>query len=281
MSDALGKRAIRAAAFVVFGYGFSQVIRLAGNLVLARLLAPDLFGMMALAQVFYMGLGLLSDIGLEPAIIRSRRSVEPIFLNTAWTLQVIRGFILWGLAAAIAFPVARFYQEPTLVLVVPAIGLNSILIGLKSTTLVIMDKELRQGKLTYIDLAIQIVSLGCTILAAFLTKSIWSLVIGGLVASAFRTVWSHLLKSPVRNRFAFEKPAMHEVLAFGKWVLFSTAMMFFASQADRLLLGRIFPSFFWSVQHRGDVHRVAENGSDAHQRESHISAVHRTFTVYP
>lgn len=242
-----GRKAVRAAAWVVGGYGISQLLRLGGNLVLARILAPELFGTMAIAQVFVLGLGLLSDIGLEPAVIRSARAGDPAFLNTSWTLQAIRGVGLWVLSAAIAYPVSRFYSQPILLLAVPAIGFSSVLVGLKSTTLIILNRELRQGTLAAMELSVQAVSLGCTILLAYHLHSIWALVVGGIVSALVQLVWSHLLRGPVRNRLAFEHAAAHEVLSFGKWVLFSTAMTFLATQADRLLLGRLFPLAFFGV----------------------------------
>ena len=92
MSSSLKKQAVRGTIWTVFGYGSSQVLRFGGNLILTRLLVPDLFGLMALVQIFIRGLSLFSDIGIRPSIIRSDRGDDPIFLNTAWTIQVIRGF---------------------------------------------------------------------------------------------------------------------------------------------------------------------------------------------
>jgi len=240
-------RAVKAAIFVVLGYGLSQVIRLAGNLVLTRLLVPEFFGIMALAHVFHRGLALFSDIGLEPGIIRSNRSNEPIFLNSAWTLQVIRGFILFGFSVVIAFPVAKIYQEPILIYVIPVIGLISIFDGFKATTLVVLSKELRQGKLTYIELTIQSIGLVIMIIIAYLYRNVWALVVGNLIASLFKTIWSHILPSKMHNSFKIEKDAVKELLSFGKWIFVSTAMMFLATQADRLLLGKLFPLSLFGI----------------------------------
>jgi len=240
-------RAFKGAAFVVLGYGLSQGIRLGGNLVLTRLLVPEFFGIMALAYVFQIGLHLFSDIGLAPGIIRSSRGNEPLFLNTAWTLQIIRGLILWCFSLIIAWPVAKLYQEPALVLIIPTIGLNSIFAGFESTSLIILNKELRIGKLTFVELSVQFVSLICMIAIAYTYKNIWSLVFGGLIASVLKTVWSHFLDSRIRNRFLLDKTAVTELFTFGKWVFISTAMMFLATQADRLLLGKFFPLALFGI----------------------------------
>jgi len=241
------KKAVKATVFVVGGYGFSQIIRLAGNLILTRLLVPEYFGLMALANVFYMGLHLFSDFGIAPGIIRSPRGYETQFLNTAWTLQVIRGFIIWVFSIIIAFPVAAFYKEPIFVMLIPVIGFNSILFGFQSTSLIVLQKELRQEKLTFIELIVQSVGLVAMIILAYIYRNVWALVIGGLVSSLIRTIWSHFLNTGKPTGFKFEKAAVKELLSFGKWIFVSTAMMFLATQADRLLLGKLFPLAFFGI----------------------------------
>lgn len=241
------KRAIEAASFVVIGFGLSQVIRLGGNIVLTRLLVPEIFGILTLARVFFMGIGLFTDIGLEPSIIRSPRASDPVFLNTAWTIQILRNCMLAAISLLLGFPAASIYKEPSLVYLVPVIGLMSIPDGFRSTSLVMMDKELRQKKLTYIELTIQVVSLSCMMAAAYFLRSVWSLLVGDLVGTIIRTVWSHRLNISQPNRFMIEKESARELLAFGIWILLSTALMFLATQSDRFILGKLFPMTWFGV----------------------------------
>jgi len=235
-----GKKAIEAASFVIFGFGLSQAIRLGGNIILTRLLVPEIFGIITLARVFYMGLGLFSDVGLEPAIIRSNRSNDPLFMNTAWTIQIIRSVILAVLAAVIAYPISQFYQEPVLIFIIPLIGFVSIPDGCRSTSLPLLNKELQQKKLTFMELGIQVISLVVMATSAYFLRNIWALLIGEFVGSCVRMIWSHALNKAQPNRLALEKGAVKELLSFGKWILLSTAMMFLATQADRFILGKLF-----------------------------------------
>ena len=89
--QALKKVATQGAYWTIANYGLSQALRFGSNLILTRLLFPDLFGLMSLVNVIIMGLGLFSDIGVGTSIIRSKRGNDPDFLNSAWTMQVIRG----------------------------------------------------------------------------------------------------------------------------------------------------------------------------------------------
>jgi len=237
----LKSKAFKAAIFVVSSKGLSKIIRLLSNLVLTRLLVPELFGIVALARTFDTGIQLFSDVGLKPGIIRSKRAYDSNFLNTAWTLSVLRGLILWPISLLIAIPVSEFYQEPLLVYVIPLIGLTFIIRGSQSTSIVMLSKELKQGKLVVIELVVQLSNVIITIILAFLFRNIWALVIGSLIAETVKTIWSHLLKTQNRNWFKFEKDAVTELISFGKWIFISTAMTFLASQADRIILGKLFP----------------------------------------
>src|SRR5258706_9299249 len=105
----LQRRVVSGSVWTIAGYGAGQVLRLAGNLVLARLLYPEAFGLMALVSVFLQGLAMFSDIGIGPSIIQSRRGDELAFLNTAWTIQVVRGIVLWVVSMAGAAPFAAWY----------------------------------------------------------------------------------------------------------------------------------------------------------------------------
>jgi hypothetical protein len=84
--SSLKKKAIRGTAWTLFGYGGSQALRLVSNLILTRLLVPEVFGLMALVQTFQAGLTLFSDIGIAPSIIQNKRGEDPTFLNTAWDI---------------------------------------------------------------------------------------------------------------------------------------------------------------------------------------------------
>lgn len=240
-------KAYRALIFILIGYGFSQVLRLGGNLVLTRLLAPELFGLMALAYVFHKGLGLFSDIGIEPGVVRSNRALDPVFLKTAWTIQFIRGLVLFALTAIIAYPVSLIYDGPILLLILPAIGLTSIFQGLQSCSLYLLNKDLNQGKLVFIDLVGQIISLAVMVVIAYVFRTIWALVIGGLIPPVIKAIWSLFLKPNTGMGFKLERTAVHELVSFGKWIFLSTAMMFLATQADRILLGKIFPFALFGV----------------------------------
>ena len=96
------------------GYGSVQALRLVNNVILARLLAPPILGLMAVVNSIRTGVELLSDVGIMQNIISSPRGEEPDFYDTAWTLQAIRGLMLAAICLILAVPLARFFEYPEL-----------------------------------------------------------------------------------------------------------------------------------------------------------------------
>lgn len=237
----LKQLAIKGVSWTVVGYGSGQIIRLLGNLILTRLLYPELFGLMGLVQIFITGLNLFSDIGINPSIVRNKRGDEPVFLNTAWTLQVIRGFGLWMCCFLIAWPVAHFYGEPRLQWLIPIVGINSVVAGFNSTTLATLSRHMALGKLTILQIVLQICTISVMIVCAWINPSIWALVIGNFASSFLNMVISHLLIPGFRNKFVWNREVLNEIYSFGRWIFISTIFTFLAGQCDRLLLGKLFP----------------------------------------
>src|SRR5262245_44517632 len=123
----LKSRVISGSIWTIGSYVATQVLRLGGNLIFARLLYPEAFGLMALVTIFVQGLAMFSDIGIGPSIIQSRRGEDPRFLNTAWTIQVVRGFLLWTVSAVGARPFAIWYGKPELASLIPVAALGTII----------------------------------------------------------------------------------------------------------------------------------------------------------
>jgi len=234
------KLAIKGVAWTIISYGSSQIIRFGSNLILTRLLLPELFGLVGLAYVFIIGINLFSDIGLGPSIVQNKRGEDRQFLNTAWTLQVIRSIFIWICLIIITKPVASFYEEPRLLLLIPVIGINSLIGGFKSTSTASLERKMAVKKVVIFELVIQMVSTTVMIVWAWFDRSVWAIVAGGFTGALMEVVWSHFLLPGKSNRFAWDKEAAKEIFSYGKWIFLSTAVFFLCSQADRLILGKIF-----------------------------------------
>jgi len=235
----LRSKLARGSLWAVVGHGGSQLLRLAGNLVLWRLLYAEAFGLMAIVNVFMQGLTMFSDVGIGPSIVQSKRGDESEYLNTAWTIQVMRGFTLFAVAAVAAVPVANFYHQPQLAALIPVVSLGSILAGFNSTKLFTVTRQITLGRLTATDLLSQAVGLVVMVLWALTSRSIWALAIGGVVANFARLGLSHALLPGITNRFCWNKADATALLHFGRWIFMSTLLTFVAMQSDRLIFGKL------------------------------------------
>jgi len=241
------KLAIRGATWTLIGYGTSQILRFGSNLILTHLLVPKLFGLMSLVNVLISGLHLFSDLGLNPAIIQNKRGDDPDFLNTAWTLQVLRGIVIWSCCIAIAYPAAQFYKEPKLLWLIPIVSFNTLIGGFNSTSLATLNRHLSIKALALYELSSQVVGLGITLIWAWVDRSIFALVGGGLVSTVYSLVLSHCLNRKGRNYFAWDQSALKDLISFGKWIFLSTAIYFLSSSTDRLILGKLFTFEFLGI----------------------------------
>ncbi len=236
--EGLTARAMRGSTWTVLGYGNSQFLRLLSNLVLTRILFPEAFGLMALVQVFMMGLAMFSDLGVSPAIMSSKRGDERDFLNTAWTIQVLRGVALWLVACGLALPLAGFYGDPKLAQLIPVAALSLVIIGFNPTRLDTANRHLLLGRVTGIELASQIIGIVSAVFLAWMYQSVWALVFSGIISAAAHLSFSFLLLPGEANRFRWEKTAADELIHFGKWIFLSTVAGFLYSQGDRVVLGK-------------------------------------------
>jgi len=235
----LNKLAMNGAFWSLLGYGFSNTLRFAGNLVLTRLLAPELFGLMALTTTFLTGLSLFSDVGITPSIIQSKRGADPSFLNTAWTIQAIRGIVIWFACCAIAYPAAQFYQEPRITWLLPIVGLTTIISGFASTSISSLKRDLFISKTVILEIVGQAITLTIMIIWALFSENIWALIVGNIASAIIRTVASFLIIRGYKNKFQWDPTAVHELFTFGRWIFLSTALTFLAMQGDRLIVGKI------------------------------------------
>ncbi|WP_420014280.1 oligosaccharide flippase family protein [Sulfitobacter sediminis] len=231
-------RVARSASWIILGYGASQAIRLASNLILTRLLFPEAFGLMALISVVTVGLTLFSDVGIAPSIAQSKRGDDPDFLNTAWTIQVMRGAALWVVACVLAYPVALFYAQPDLATYLPIAALSLLIAGFNPTRIETAHRHLLMGRLTVLDLISQVIGIAVMIVLAILMQSVAALVIGGVCGAVAKLALTHFYLPGDANRFRWERPAVKELITFGKWIFLSTVFWFFASQGDKAILGK-------------------------------------------
>lgn len=230
-------RALRGSVITAGSYAITQALRLGSNLILTRLLVPEAFGLMALVSVVLVGLAMFSDMGVGPAISQHPSGDDPRFLNTAWTINVARGALLWLATCGLALPAAQLYHAPELALLLPAAGLTLLIAGFDPTRIDTANRHLLLGRVTALDLAAQVIGIAAIVVLALIMRSVWALVLGAIIGAVAKLVLTNALLPGAPNRFAWEPQIGRDLIHFGKWIFLSTACGFLLSQGDKAILG--------------------------------------------
>jgi O-antigen/teichoic acid export membrane protein len=235
----LRSRALRASVWRTSAYVADRGVSVLANILLARHLTNEAFGLVILAGVIYQGLSMFSEIGIGPAIVNHKKDDDAEFLNTAWTLQAMRGVGLWIIAAALAWPAAILYDQPMLKWLLPAVAINAAIAGFNSTSVFTLNRSLMEGRRSTLELCQGLVQRGTMIGLSFVWPSPWVIVIGLCCGMLFSVIGSHTFLPGMRNRFRWHTPSATELFAFGKWISVGTIIAFFGQQVDRLMLPKL------------------------------------------
>lgn len=243
-------RILKASGWTLFGHAGTQFLRLVSNLIMTRLLLPQMFGIMAIANVLLTALQLISDIGLSQGVIQSKQGANPTYLNTAWTAQILRGTLIWVAALLIAaglqiadvfhlLPPGTTYAEPQLPALVAGISFNALLSGFVSTRVASANRNLALGRVSLIDIYCQIIALLVMVPWARISPTAWALVGGSIVSSIARVALSHTFIPGEKNRLHWDWDSFREIFMFGKWIFVTSILGFLASNGDKLVLGAL------------------------------------------
>ena len=227
-------RILHQVGWVVVPYGLQQLLRLGTNVLLARLLTPEIFGIMLLVNTLRTGAELLSDIGIGQSVVRSPRGGDPDFLNAAWTLQVLRGAGLSLLIVIAAEPLSLAYSRPELFRVTLAISPVFLLSALASPAVFMMQKRIELRKRAVFEIGCTTFQCGLTILLSYLLRDVWALVLGLIFSVAFSSAASYLLDSAIKPRVRWNNRHVREIVEFGRWIFLSTVIYFAATSFDRI-----------------------------------------------
>ena len=228
----------RKAQWTVAIFGTTYALKLLSNVVLAHLLAPEIFGVMLIVNTVRVGIELFSDLGLEQNLVHSKRGLEEKFFDTLWTIQLIRGALLSVLFLAITPFIADAYHVDRDVFLL--ISIAPLLNGFCSPAVYTLAKNLRVKERNLFELAAEVINVVACVTLAVIAPSVWALVWGALIAIAGRSALSYILPHP-RHRLRLEAESVREIFAFGKWIMGTSLVMYVSLNLDRFYFGSVAP----------------------------------------
>ena len=254
--DAVPFRAVKKAVEFAFGEGGSiktrvlrsgiwvgasevtlAVLNIVRSVLLARLLSPQIFGLMGIALIALRTFETFTRPGIAQALIARQKDFDEAG-PTAFTMLVVRGLVLAALLAAAAPWVGRFYEEAELTPMLVAMSSLFVIGSLSNINTVAHQRNLDFRRLTYMNQVAALCGIVITVALAWLLRSVWALVLGQL-AQTLLSVWLSYLFIPGRMRFAFDSAVARDLFHYGKFVTGSSIVLYVATEIDSAVVGKL------------------------------------------
>ncbi|MBF0594297.1 MAG: MOP flippase family protein [Candidatus Omnitrophica bacterium] len=216
--------------------GGRQVCQVLVIAVLARLLTPDVFGLLAMAVAFTEFVNVFLEMGIGSALIQKQDAVAEHYDSAFW-LNIVAGLSFMVITFFLSSAIAGFYGQPKLKIILMALSINFIVISLTIVPQSLLTKEMAFKKLALIDICAVLTSGLLGIILAFKGFGVWSLVTQVLSASLVSGILVWIL-SPWRPRMFFSMGRLREIWFFGANLMGFNVLNYFARNMDKLLIGR-------------------------------------------
>ena len=243
---------MRSSAWAVLGYGGTHVLSLLSMIVLARLLVPDEFGVVALSSAILAVAYLAQESGLGAALVVHRGELRPAAASAAIFSPIV-AVGLYAIAFVGAPLFADIFNEPRLTEVLRVMALVLVLRGLTIMPLALLQRDMMFGWITAVELASGLAQAGTAVALAYAGAGVWSLVFGQLAFAAAQLVvawWgSPLRPSPLEATW----DSLRTLTRFGRHVGLANIINYGNKSAEGLIVGRILGSSalgVYTIAHR-------------------------------
>lgn len=234
VEEAMLSRMARGASWVLAWRMATRLLGLVSTLVLARLLVPEDFGLVALAASFAFALEALLYLGVEDQIVRSRNPDRTLY-DTAFTINLLRGLAVGGLVAGVTPMAASFFNEPRLAPILYALAASAIAAGAANIGTADFRRRIEfhlEFRMLFLP---RVASVIATIAAAAVTQSHWALVLGILLHRA-GVIGMGYAMHPFRPRLSLR--AWRELVGVSFWTWTIGVASVARDRSDSIVVGR-------------------------------------------
>jgi O-antigen/teichoic acid export membrane protein len=237
ISDTLGRVAARGAAFLTMLTVAGTIINSCRNIVLARLLSPEDFGLIALALVLIEGMDALTSVGVDKYLIQ-KKEIDDTVIGNIWLLNIIRGIALTLLALAICPLYSRLVNEPETIHILRIVAFIPLLEGLNNPCTILAEREMKFGRVSIYETLCIILEVGMVIIMAWLIRDANALA-WGLLFGAFTTSLLSYFFFRRPNIPKFDLSSQLELLGVAKHFVIIAAGTLIMVQGDNLIVGAL------------------------------------------
>jgi O-antigen/teichoic acid export membrane protein len=231
----VGRKMAKGAAWMVGFKLIERSIGLISTIILAKLLLPEDFGLIAMATSVIAVAELLQAFNFDVALIQNQDSTRADY-DSAWTLNILLAAGCAALLAATAYPMAVFYGDPRVEYVIYCLALGMLIQGFENIGIIAFRKELTFHKDFWFLLAKKLAAFVIVVSCAYWLRNYWALVIG-MVASRLIGVGLSYTVHPYRPRCSLAKASA--LVHFSKWLLITNALAVARLRGADVIVGRL------------------------------------------
>lgn len=230
------QRSLFANALIVVSMRWTdRLIGLVSTLILARILTPEDFGIIAMASVLVGLVDVLLDLGVNMALIQNSNADDEDY-NTAWTIRLIQSCAVTVIIFLLAPLAADYYRDPRVSDVTRLMALGMFVGGFENIGVVSFQKSMEFGKDFRFFFVRRVAGFAVTIALAVSLESYWAMPLGALAGRLTGVVLSYTMH-PFRPRLSLSR--FSRLWSFSQWALIRSIGVYFDSQFDRFLVGRM------------------------------------------
>lgn len=238
----------------ISGFSWQTVLRIASmgvvlvkTMFIAHILSPNDFGLFALIAIALGIAEATTETGVNLTIIQSKRSIS-YFIDTAWTIAIIRGFLIGILMVVMGIFMSRFYNESSLTILIAIAALVPVIKGFINPSIILFHKNLEFLKDSLFKFAIVLFEACATILFAYFFRSVTALILGLLAAGIFEVLLSFLIFSE-KPTFNYISNRAKVIFSNAKGLSISAALSYLNQNVDDFMLGKIIGTHSLGLYH--------------------------------
>lgn len=231
----IGNKMARGAAWMTSARIGVKSIGLVSTIILARLLVPEDFGVVALAMIVIVGMTSMTELSFNVFLIAKEDS-ERRHYDAVWTLSLLRGALIGSLLWFGADRFAGFFDEPRVADVIRWLAIVTVIDGFENPGIVNFRKEFRFSRDFIWMISTTLANFVVTLTVAIIWRNYWALVAGMIAGRSVSVILSYIMH-PFRPRLSLR--GSREVLRFSVWLLLNHIIQFVGNQGDRLILGKL------------------------------------------
>ena len=234
-----GKSPVTASQALAISTVLTNLVRIVSTVILSRLLAPDVYGIVGLILSVFYAINLLTDVGFQAYVVRHEKSEDLDFLSAVWSIHAARGVALAVIGVSVAWPVSWVLALPELALPLAVASSTFAIDGVASLKPLRALREGRIQRFALLSFLLAIAQTFAAIALAFFIRNVWAIV-GSMIFASFVRVWlSRSLFVGRNEQWRTDAHVASDLWRFAKLIVASSALTLVITQADKLALGRM------------------------------------------